>query len=232
ATDEPLASMVALNSPSAAVSSIRDGHLLRWIKQMALRGRSRHFDQDGVCGAQNLVLTGDEELMLVNQQRIFPGSLPMTREHREDRKRTWLLKLLDVLATPDLPSPLLASEVGRRLNTSWPKISRDLKDHPRFDVAVRGLGWRYISRRGQKGSYFERTESTTIDKDDQPQTQPPVYATQLQEDTERDTANVSGLSTEQSSLIEALRAQQRRLLAAIRSSGQDLSSVFKDKAGS
>ena len=26
---------------------------------MALRGRSREFDEEGVCGAQKLVLTGD-----------------------------------------------------------------------------------------------------------------------------------------------------------------------------
>ena len=52
ATQAPLAEMTAPNSLPEEVRQIRDGHLLRWIKQMALRGRSRQFDDAGACGAQ------------------------------------------------------------------------------------------------------------------------------------------------------------------------------------
>jgi hypothetical protein len=52
ATEPPLASMTSSGSGSDDVRRIREGHLLRWTKQMALRGRSREFDENGVCGTQ------------------------------------------------------------------------------------------------------------------------------------------------------------------------------------
>jgi hypothetical protein len=41
ASQAPLADMTTPNSLAKEVRLIRDGHLLRWIKQMALRGKSR-----------------------------------------------------------------------------------------------------------------------------------------------------------------------------------------------
>ena len=38
---------------------LRDGHILRWMKQMALRGKAREMDGEGICGPQKLVITGD-----------------------------------------------------------------------------------------------------------------------------------------------------------------------------
>ena len=74
ATQSPLADMTAPNSVSEEVRRIRDGHLLRWIKQMALRGNSREFDANGACGAQKLVVTGDYKLLIANLHRVFPGA--------------------------------------------------------------------------------------------------------------------------------------------------------------
>ena len=72
ATDPPLSSMTATASLPEEVRQVRDGHLLRWTKQMALRGRSREFDENGVCGTQKLVVTGDLTLLMRNLQRVFP----------------------------------------------------------------------------------------------------------------------------------------------------------------
>jgi hypothetical protein len=74
ATDLPLSSMTASASLPEEVRLVRDGHLLRWTKQMALRGRSREFDESGVCGTQKLVVTGDLTLLMRNLERIFPGA--------------------------------------------------------------------------------------------------------------------------------------------------------------
>ena len=49
---------------------------------MALRGRSREFDENGVCGTQKLVVTGDLTLLMGNLQRIFPGA--KVRSEEED----------------------------------------------------------------------------------------------------------------------------------------------------
>src|SRR5262249_35959404 len=45
ATEGPLASMRDLKTNNPDVEAIRTGHLLRWLKQMALRGAGREFDQ-------------------------------------------------------------------------------------------------------------------------------------------------------------------------------------------
>ena len=50
-----LGSMRTLNSQARGVDSIADGHALRWTKQLALRGRARAYDENGVCGKQRLV---------------------------------------------------------------------------------------------------------------------------------------------------------------------------------
>jgi len=55
--------------------AIKVGHLLRWLKQLALRGRSRQFDSAGRSGAQKLVVTGDKLLFVEHGERlltIFP----------------------------------------------------------------------------------------------------------------------------------------------------------------
>jgi hypothetical protein len=72
ATEPPLASMTSPGSRSDDIRQIREGHLLRWIKQMALRGRSREFDESGVCGTQKLVVTADLTLLMRNLQRAQP----------------------------------------------------------------------------------------------------------------------------------------------------------------
>ena len=94
----PLVAMTAPNSRSEEVRQIRDGHLLRWTKQMALRGRSREFDESGAVAAQKLVVTGDLTLLMGNLQRIFPGAKvrsedgPVKPERHE--KLTKLARLL------------------------------------------------------------------------------------------------------------------------------------------
>ena len=45
-----LGSMSTLNSKARGVDSIAVGDALRWTKQLALRGRARTYDENGVCG--------------------------------------------------------------------------------------------------------------------------------------------------------------------------------------
>ena len=48
-------------SKSPQVDKLREGHLLRWTKQMALRGKGRNFDEHGVCGHQKVVCRGNAD---------------------------------------------------------------------------------------------------------------------------------------------------------------------------
>jgi hypothetical protein len=64
-----LASMKTLYSRAPAVDIFALGHRLRWLKQMALRGRARCYDEDGVCGngitKPSLKITEDGDLRVV-----------------------------------------------------------------------------------------------------------------------------------------------------------------------
>jgi hypothetical protein len=74
ATQGPLGALKGYNSRHPDVDRLWEGHLLRWMKQMALRGRARQFDEHGVCGPQKLVTSADRTRLLANFDRLFPGA--------------------------------------------------------------------------------------------------------------------------------------------------------------
>jgi hypothetical protein len=155
ATEAPLAKMTAPNSASEEVRQIREGHLLRWTKQMALRGRSRDFDETGACGTQKLVVAGDLKLLLANLQRVFPGA---KLTGKEDTTATNLGKLRGYLGTAG-PSPQVSTkQVSDYFGCPWRSISGDVTGHRDFDTLLRNAGWRYVSNRGRTGAYFERID--------------------------------------------------------------------------
>jgi hypothetical protein len=53
---------------------LKNGHLLLWAKQLAMRGTARNFDGDGVCGAMKLVAIGDFDLWFNSHEIMFPGA--------------------------------------------------------------------------------------------------------------------------------------------------------------
>src|SRR5262249_32186301 len=57
---------------SDELDNLRDGHILRWLKQMALRGKAREMDGGGICGPQKLVMTGDLIRLLAHRPMVFP----------------------------------------------------------------------------------------------------------------------------------------------------------------
>ena len=128
--DPPLSSMSATASLPEEVRLVRDGHLLRWTKQMALRGRSREFDEEGVCGAQKLVLTGDLTLLMGNLQRVFPGAHVRSEDGpvkpERHKKLTSLHRLLRYLSTPGLPSRVDTEQIGDHFGRPWREFSGDL----------------------------------------------------------------------------------------------------------
>ena len=164
ATQPPLADMTAPNSIPEEVRQIRDGHLLRWIKQMALRGRSRDFDDTGACGAQKLVVTGDLKLLMANLPRVFPGA---KLSSTGDSKATNLERLLRYLSTAELPSRLSTKQIGDYFGRPWRSIAGDITRQRDFDTLLSNAGWSYVSKRGRTGAYFERVEGTLLPTEDE-----------------------------------------------------------------
>ena len=162
ATDPPLCSMTAPTSLPDEVRLVRDGHLLRWIKQMALRGRSREFDESGVCGPQKLVVTGDLTLLVCNLDRIFPGAKLRSEDEavtsERHKKLTNIDKLLRYLSSPGHPSRVDTEQIGAHFGRPWRKLSGDLTRRDDFDTLLANAGRRYEGKRGAGGAYFERLE--------------------------------------------------------------------------
>jgi hypothetical protein len=159
ATGGALASMDDQKNKSEEVDGISDGHLMRWTKQMALRGRGRRFDGQGVCGKQKLILTGDYERLLLYKDRMFPGAkLTAWRPDKDlSHYKTWRRTLLEVLSDPELANRINTKELGQRLGIKWANISGDVMGEE-TEQMLKALGWAYVPQRGRGGSWFEKTD--------------------------------------------------------------------------
>lgn len=154
-----LASMKTLNSKAAAVDFIAEGHLLRHMKQMALRGRGRCFDENGVCGRQKLVLVGaDYNRLLLNAEALFPGAaipaLAVTQAQPQQRAQM----LVGILGRQDAPSVLSTAEIADELGCSWRSCSKKLLARPDIQAAIRQFGWRYVPGVGRRRAQFVKDD--------------------------------------------------------------------------
>jgi hypothetical protein len=153
----PVANMSTTNTKSDEVTRISEGHLLRWTKQMGMRGCARRFNAQGMCGKQKIVVTGDYERLLLNVGLLFPGSKlsPSRPDYDLSRYTTRRRKLLEFLSDPKLPPVVPVSRVGEAIGVTWRDVSSSLiSDETRKMFAA--LGWTYVSQRGSRGSSFQR----------------------------------------------------------------------------
>lgn len=159
ATEGALGCMKALNSKSPQVDMLYEGHLLRWLKQMALRGKARHFDEHGVCGHQKLVYTGDYERLIAHSERLFPGA---TISKVGDTADTYPEKFLVLLSRPELPDSITTKWIGETVGAPWRGWGKDVLRRPETLACMRSLGWRYVPGRGRGGGKLVR-ETTTAE---------------------------------------------------------------------
>ncbi len=149
-----LGSMKTLNSKAKGVDAIAEGQILRWTKQLALRGNARNYDEHGVCGKQRLVVSGDLKRFMANVGRLFPGAKTKTIGASTDND-TWGTKALQVISSTQ-GSVLTTVALGENLGKSWRKISHRILT-PEFERSIAGIGWRYVRLKGRLGARFERT---------------------------------------------------------------------------
>ena len=146
------ASMKTLASKSPGVEAISEGHRLRWSKQLALRGKARTYDERGMCGKQRLVVACELQSFMANVGTLFPGANVRITGTRE--KATWSERVIDLL-NRSTAAKVTTAELAKELGKPWGKVSFAVLT-PEFFRALEGLGWRYVSRKGRWGSYFER----------------------------------------------------------------------------
>jgi hypothetical protein len=142
-----------------------EGHLLRFMKQLGMRGRARKFDNDGVCGKQVLVLTCDFERLLVHADQLFPGAtLSKYRPRHQRRKLTQSEKLLEILTDPEPPESISGRDIAQRLEVDrWSDVSTNVMTASIKKRALPNLGWGYVTKRGPGGgSRFVRTGNAVL----------------------------------------------------------------------
>jgi hypothetical protein len=66
--------MQSPNSQDEVFLSLQHGHLMRWEKQLAMRGNARNLTQDGICGHQKLLVTSEFKRFSQYRERLFPGA--------------------------------------------------------------------------------------------------------------------------------------------------------------
>jgi hypothetical protein len=150
-----LPTMKTLNSRAPAVDIFALGHRLRWLKQMALRGRARCYDEHGVCGKQRLVAACDLGTFMSNVGMLFPGAAVRTTGAGDSGK--WTERVIAIL-NDSKALAVTTGELGRLLAQAMAvfvvqRVDAGVLERPRrHGVAVR-------AREGPQGGRFERMEA-------------------------------------------------------------------------
>jgi hypothetical protein len=66
--------MQSPNSQDEVFLCLQNGHLIRWEKQLAMRGNARNLTPDGNCGHQKLFVTSEFKRFSQYRERLFPGA--------------------------------------------------------------------------------------------------------------------------------------------------------------
>jgi hypothetical protein len=122
----------------------RDGHRLRWFKQMASRGTVRNIDDDGVCKQMKLFTSMERRLFIEHWQALFPGSseprfqiCPLNKAKKKPQRLADYL--LDAQERGE--RQVYADEIARVLKINVKDIRRS------FDAAgcsyIKSFGWTY-----------------------------------------------------------------------------------------
>lgn len=161
ADEGDLGAMTTLRSKAKHVDIIQDGHRISQTKQLALRGRARCYDQNGVCGKQRLVISCDPKSFLEHKALLFPGAPDPIIIHGT-HKRTAADKVLDFLSTVGPQVRIVKTkDLKASLGKPWAAVSRNVLTD-RFQSALCGLGWLYVPGKGCKGSQFVRTTAASV----------------------------------------------------------------------
>lgn len=61
-------------APGGLYRQVHDGHALRWLKQLAMRGTARCVDAEGKCKAMKLFLTMELRMLVPSMPALFPNA--------------------------------------------------------------------------------------------------------------------------------------------------------------
>jgi hypothetical protein len=146
---------------SDELAYLQDGHILRWMKQMALRGKGRDMDEHGVCGQQKLVITGDLLRLLRHRPKVFPGA-KITPEQSGGTKL--MDRLVSLLLSLELPKEVSTKVIGKKLGVEWGNSNLPRRRH--FKEIVESTGWSYHGGKGRTPGCFRRLKPVELHREE------------------------------------------------------------------
>jgi hypothetical protein len=139
-------------SPQGDYALPHDGNLLRWNKQLAMRGSARNINADGSCGEMKWVTSMDRGRLLENLELMFPGApLPVAggllhkgaRAEAESGEKTGREGLIDLLMARD-KTVVGADEIQRATGIIQSKLGREI-DSQTVKPVAEAYGWHLVS---------------------------------------------------------------------------------------
>ncbi|MEP7216176.1 MAG: hypothetical protein ABI782_07970, partial [Anaerolineaceae bacterium] len=128
-----------------------DGVRLRWLKQLSMRGKARHIDDDGRCLPMKLFTSATTGLLLNNLDRLFPGCRPPKRANAAEGvtlappkmgRRGSLINLLET--TPEV---LMGADMVERATGIPPNHLRREFDSATVQTFAKAYGWTLVPAR-------------------------------------------------------------------------------------
>jgi hypothetical protein len=147
-----LGAIATVNSKAEALVLIEEGRRLRHIKQLAMRGNARNFDEHGICGKQKVVIMCDLKHFRAFAPRLFPGATIVVSE--PDTAVRWHDKVIEAVIGYD-DAVLTTGKLGELIKRPWREVLRNVVT-PDFLKTLADHGWHYEKRKGRGGARFVR----------------------------------------------------------------------------
>lgn len=145
---DALSAFQSPNSKNVELLALKEGHLCRWIKQLAMRGNARSIDGDGVCGVQRLYVTGEFNRFIRYKDQLFPGAKLIVKEQKERVSGGGVDALVSLLYQYD-GKEITTVDVKISTGISFQKNKKRYLAMPIVQNAVDDNGWTFVSGNGR-----------------------------------------------------------------------------------
>ncbi|MCK1694585.1 DEAD/DEAH box helicase family protein [Bradyrhizobium sp. 144] len=148
ATASALAPFQTPNPRSSQLRWIREGHLCRHMKQLAMRGNARNIDGDGVCGEQRLYVTAEFDRLIQHKDRTFPGAKLVSQSKPGTRRDGGAKGLMSLLYSADALE-ITTIELERLTGISFQKNKSRYLSNPLIQKAMKDTGFTFVTGKGR-----------------------------------------------------------------------------------
>lgn len=160
--DQPAGStaLQKLQSPISkepTLTTLQVGHLLRWEKQLAMRGNARNISVDGVCGVQKLFVTAEFKRFHTHREALFPGAAFFVDPSVHRRQAKGTVALARLLATTN-DFEMTSLDVKKLTGVDMSKNGARLLKDAGVRAAMEHGDWRWVPSSGGRArpSSFQR----------------------------------------------------------------------------